>query len=196
MVIYKFRKIDKEIINRYKDVHKSNDTLDVNIKIKDKSQIVSNYSFDEIDKLNSELSEYISDKSKYALSTEKIKLNFYTNKSLNRNKLKETIQSHYANEYKDAKKKMRKNSIIGFTMLIYGIIVLTLIIILSIYIKDFNNISYVPTILEITSWVFIWESVDCLFLERPSLKEECRKIQKIYIADIRIINNKKKTAKS
>lgn len=106
--------------------------------------------------------------------------------------LKNLIQNHYANEYQDAKKKMHRNNIIGLAMLMVGIIILTLIITLSILIKNFNNLFYVTTILEIASWVFIWESIDCLFLQRPSLKFECIKIQKIYVADINIINSKKK----
>ena len=42
-------------------------------------------------------------------------------------------------------------------------------------------------ILEIVAWVFIWEAVDGLFLQRPKIRRKNIQMQKLYFAKIEVI---------
>ena len=68
-------------------------------------------------------------------------------------------------------------------MLILGILFLGLFILEEM----FFHTPILSIILEIVSWVFIWEAVDSFFLERLSLKEKRLQMARIYDAEMEVV---------
>jgi hypothetical protein len=157
----------------------------INIKVDDKEQIISKFSYDENDKLNKELSEFILDKTKVMTLNKDIKLNFYTSSPIEQQEIKTTLQNHFREEYLETKHELKRANAISLIMLILGIISLSMLVLAH----KFFDYFYFTTILEIASWVFIWESVDIFFLQRSRLKRQCLLFKKLYSAQVEIINN-------
>ncbi len=166
-------------------MNKVDEYFNINIKVDNKEQIISKFSYDENDKLNKELSEFILDKTKIAPLNKNIKLKFYTSSPIDNNEIKSTIQNHFKEEYLEFKHELKRANAISLIMLILGIISLSLLVLAH----KFFDYYYFTTILEIASWVFVWESVDIFFLQRSRLKRQCLLIEKLYLAKVEIINN-------
>ena len=55
------------------------------------SQVISSYSYDENDKLNKEVSDYILDKTKHIPFSKKVKLNFHTTTKIDKENLQNLL---------------------------------------------------------------------------------------------------------
>ncbi len=171
-------------------INNDNTTLEseiINIKVTDKEQLISNFSYDENDKINKDLSEFIVAKSKRVHISKDIKLNFYTNEHIDKNEIQSTIKNHFHEEYLESKSELKRLNIFIITMLILG--VLTFAILVALYNRNFSNF-YFEMILEIAAWVFIWESVDATFLQRPKIRRKNIQMQKLSSAQVEVVNNK------
>jgi len=161
----------------------------VNIKVENKEQIISSYSYDENDKLNKDLAEYITTKTKRTHISQNIKLNFYSKEHIEQKEIETTLKNHFNEECLETKDELKKSNMFIIIMLAFG--VLTFAILLALYNRNFNNF-YFEMILEIAAWVFIWESVDSLFLQRPKIRRKYIQMQKLCSAEVKIINPIKK----
>ena len=157
----------------------------VNIKVDNKEQVISKFSYDENDKLNKELSEFILDKTKTMSLNTDIKLNFYTSSPIEQQEIKTTLQNHFREEYIETKHELKRANIFSLIMLILGVISLSILVLAH----KFFDYFYFTTILEIASWVFVWEAVDIFFLQRSRLKRQCLLMKKLYSAQVEIIIN-------
>lgn len=81
---------------------------------------------------------------------------------------KEVFIKAYKNYFEEKKSshkvKMRRYNLLAISLLFCGIIVLFVMGMFHFFLEDLNQIIY--TILEITSWVFIWEAVDVFFFRK------------------------------
>lgn len=166
-----------------KNINNSEEHNIINIKTDNKEQIISKFSYDEDDKLNKELSEFIIDKAKSMPLKRNIKLNFYSSYPINQSQVESTLKNHFREEYIESKHDIRRLNIVSIIMLILGIISLTVLILAN----RFFNYFYFTTILEIASWVFVWESVDISFIQRSKIKHRCMLFKNLYNAKIEII---------
>lgn len=157
----------------------------INIKVDNKEKIISKFSYDENDKLNKELSEFILDKTKIMPINKDFKLNFYVNSPIEKSEIKTTLQNHFREEYLEVKHELKRANIFSLIMLILGVISLSILILAH----KFFDYFYFTTILEIASWVFVWESVDSFFLKRSHIKRQCLLMQKLYSSHIEVIVN-------
>ena len=78
----------------------------INIKVENKDQIISNFSYDENDRLNKDLSEYIIDKSKNTRIAQDIQLNIYSKDNIDKNEIQSTIKNHFQEEYLESKSEL------------------------------------------------------------------------------------------
>jgi hypothetical protein len=162
------------------------DYNNINIKVDNKEQVISKFSYDENDKLNKELSEFILDKTKTINLTKNIRLNFYTPTPIEPQEIKTTIYNHFREEYIEIKHELKRTNIFTLIMLILGILSLSFLILAH----KFFDYFYFTTILEIASWVFVWECIDGFFLKRSRLRHQCLLMKRLYSADIEIIKTK------
>ena len=172
------KEIDKLILGN-ENIYKITNVIDV--KIESKEQLFSAYSYSG-DKLNTEFSEYISDKAKSVSIKEPIKIKIHTKTDIEVADVEQSVKSHFCAEYKELKKEVNRLAIISFIMMLLGIIALTALIL----VECFTDNLYITSIAEIAAWVFIWEAVDIFFLQRAVIKAKCLLIQRIYTASIEI----------
>ncbi|MBQ9790747.1 MAG: hypothetical protein IJW24_04060 [Clostridia bacterium] len=177
------RALDKEISKGAKFYSENEETITINIKSQNHDQIFSEYNYEDKTTLNPNLCDYLWDNAKLAPLDKDLTIKIYDKSNLNSEEVGCAIRTHYRREYVDAKNELKKINIFSLACMLVGIVFL---IALAFLHNAFNNY-YIDILLEISSWVFIWEAVDRWFLERPSIRRKCIRIQKLYSAKIVIV---------
>lgn len=99
-----------------------------------------------------------------------------------REKIKRLLEIHYASMFRENTYAIRHNNKKGALLLLVGAIFL-----IFYYIMQYKNVNFIYcSIIEIFSWVFVWESCNCFFLENTSNRIE-------RIRNINIYNSLKET---
>ena len=182
----KFRKVEKELNQDKTYVVGSDGDAIINVKADEKEQVFSSYNFESNEKLNDELSDFIYDKAKDVPVNKDIKIKIFTDFKADEKEVQDAIKNNYKKEYINLKSEMKRNYIFSAVMFVLGIVTLTLLLLMHSW---FYNV-YLEIILEIATWVFIWEAVDSFFLQRAQLKRKCLTMLKLYSAEINIVNLK------
>ena len=177
----KFRKQDKEIL---KDVKLNNgESFVINVKADNDSQVFSSYNYDNKDLLDSDLCDYLKNNAKLCQSNKDIKIRIFSKEKLEASEVKSALKSHFKRDYLEAKVDLKKSNIFSLVSIIFGL--LSMVLLWGLY--KFTDNYFLNTLFEIITWVFVWEAVDSFFLKRPALKRSCKRIQKLYSADVEII---------
>lgn len=163
-----------------------NNDFVINIKVENNEQVISKFSYDKNDKLNKELSDFLVEKTKLANVKQQIQLNIHTKADLNKYEAKGTIYKHFDEEYNDIKRDLKRNSIFVLSMVVLGIISLTVLVLAYKYFSNF----YFDMFLEIASWVFVWEAVDSFFIRRPAIRRKCMHMKQLSQANVEIFKEK------
>ena len=170
-----------------KEIYKEFDECKtINIKVQNKEQIISQFSYDENDKINKDLAEFIESKSKDVRFSQDIQLNFYSKQEINAGEIQPTISNHFRAECKQAKDELKVSNIAVIVLMILGIIGLACLL----WVNRFFDNFFFQMILEIASWVFIWEAVNVLFLQRPKLRRKFILMQKLSNAKVNVVVEK------
>lgn len=177
------RKIDKSIVKDKDYIDGSENTAIISVKAGEKEKIFSSYDYGKNVVLNPELDSFILDKAKTVPLSKEIKIKFYTNSSINEKQVVESLKNNYKKEYVESKEELKRNAWFSFRMFVLGLIFLSFLLLMHTY---FYNI-YMEIIVEIATWVFIWEAVDSFFLQRVGLKRKQIILLKLYSADIEMI---------
>lgn len=182
----KLRKADKEILKDKEYIEGSDDRAIISIKAEEDEQIFSTYNYDSNEKLNAELDEFIWDKARFVPMAKDIKIKLYTNTKTDEQEVVDAIKNNYKKEYIETKSELKRNAIFSLIMLMLGIVFMAFLLLMHVY---FYNV-YLEIIVEIATWVFIWESVDSFFLQRAALKRKRITLLKLYTAEMEIIKLK------
>lgn len=174
------------VYNIFMRTKKNYDDVQINVKVDHSEQVFSKYSYDNKDILNKELSEYLWDNAKLVPAHKDLQLKFFTKCRLDRTEVSSAIKSHYKREMIEAKDEIKKANLLSFVCIVLGII--SLAVLLAFY-KLFDNY-FIVTILDITAWVFVWEAVDVYFIRRPELLQRYKRLNKLYSAKIKIVEEK------
>ena len=180
------RKADKEILQDKEYIEGSDDRAIISIKAEEDEQIFSTYNYDSNEKLNAELDEFIWDKARFVPMAKDIKIKLYTNTKTDEQEVVDAIKNNYKKEYIETKSELKRNAIFSLIMLLLGLAFMSFLLLMHVY---FYNV-YLEIIVEITTWVFIWESVDSFFLQRAALKRKRITLLKLYTAEMEIIKLK------
>ena len=100
-------------------------------------------------------------------------------------KIEKLFKSHYAINIVKSNEEIKRHNIVSIILLIFGIIVYGAYGLLEYFKMDF----IFQGVIEIASWVFIWESVDMFFLSNFSSRLERMKNIKIFNAKINRIES-------
>lgn len=185
----KFRNADKEIVQDKDFVEGSEGDAIINIKVDNDSQIFSRYNYESNEKLNPELSEFIYDKARFVPASKNIRLKIYSKENVDEKDVETAIKNNYKKDYIAVRNEIKRNLIFSISMLIAGIIFFAFLLVMH---KYFYN-AYLGIIVEIITWVFIWEAVDAFFLQRLRLKHKRNVLLNLYTSqiDVIFIENKK-----
>ena len=95
-----------------------------------------------------------------------------------RQKIRQLIKVHYAISYKETRKKIKRTKFFAWVLLIVGSLIFILYGLLEWYQVNF----LFRGIIEIFSWVFIWESCDLFVFTNSSNKLELFKYLRLFDA--------------
>ena len=170
-----------------KEINKEvDDCKTINIKVQNKEQVISQFSYDENDKINKDLAEFIESKSRDVRFSQDIQLNFYSKQEINAGEIQTTISNHFRSECKQAKDELKVSNIAVIVLMILGVIGLACLL----WVNRFFDNFFFQMILEIASWVFIWEAVNVLFLQMPKLRRTFILMQKLSNANVNVVVEK------
>ena len=171
-----------------KEINKEvDDCKTINIKVQNKEQVISQFSYDENDKINKDLAEFIESKSRDVRFSQDIQLNFYSKQEINADEIQPTISNHFRAECKQAKDELKVSNIAVIVLMILGVIGLACLLWVNRFLDNF----FFQMILEIASWVFIWEAVDMFFLSNFGSRIERIKNVKIFNVKINRVDKNK-----
>lgn len=188
----KLRKLEKQLKNDDGLMLDSEDNAVISINAPKQEQIFSEYDYDSGEDLNQELSDFVTNKAKFVPINKEIRLRLYTEKITEKINVESAIKNNFKKKYIETQNEIKKNTLFALAMFIVGLFSLAVLLLMHSF---FYNV-YTEVILEIVTWVFIWEAVDAFFLKRLSLKKEATTYLKLYSAEIEVIkleDIKKKT---
>lgn len=108
-----------------------------------------------------------------------------TMKDEEKEKIEKLFKSHYAINIVKSNEEIKRHNIVSIILLFFGIIVYGAYGLLEYFKMDF----IFQGVIEIASWVFIWESVDMFFLSNFGSRLERMKNIKIFNAKINRIES-------
>ena len=163
----------------------------IKINVSDEDSILSKYNDDGQEIIGADMADFINNLVKSVPKEKEIvldvKCNNYTEDKAKR--YKNAIVNYYINEFADKDAKLKNNlliSIILFTVGVLGFAALYLLKVIDAY-------WLIQDIVEVASWVFLWETVDVFFLNRGVLKWKQKRDLKIIFAEIKIEGLRSKT---
>ena len=177
------KKINKEIKKDNVVSENKNGDAVISIKIEDREELFSKYSYNSDDVINSDCTDYIWHKSKLVGRMQDIQIHFHCAQKTDKNEVQSALKSYYRAEYLETSNELKKHTIFSFVCLLLGVGTLLAFSILN---KIFANF-YLSTVVDILAWVFLWEAFDVFFFQRASLARRMKRIQKLYSAKIKII---------
>lgn len=136
--------------------------------------------------LNDEIFDYIYSAFKLVRKKKSLKLDISFADDIDeqeRIKIKNLIKKHYALEYQILKEKIRGKKRASFLCLIFGVLLLSLEILFYYFFKN----QIVNEVIDIFSWVFIWEACDIIAF--TVTKYNINRIQTLRLFEMEIIDN-------
>ena len=174
------KKLKKELKLKDKSF---NEIETINIKIKSEEELYSGYNYDRNEVLNPALGDFLLEKAESLPAKSKLRLKFFSDVNIKEHELFSAIKNKFKGEFENYQRKLKKTALFSLVVLILGILFLGLFILEEL----FFHTPVLSIILEIASWVFIWEAVDAFFLERLSLKEKRLQMARIYDAEMEVV---------
>lgn len=192
----KIRDQKKEIRNIInKDVFDEDDKgrAVIKINITDSHSVISDYNDDGDKIISSETAEFIDSLVKSVPKKKDIVLEIRSqNYTKDKEKeYKKAIENHYINKFADKDNKIKHNAFVSLLMLILGVIGFSLLYVLT----KVNAHWLLLDIVEVASWVFLWEMVDIFFLQSGYLKVAQKRYLKVVFAEKKFKNLSKENKK-
>lgn len=163
----------------------------IKINVSDETDVLSKYNDDGQEIIGGEMADFINNLVKSVPKDKEIVLDVkcadYSEEKAKR--YKNAIVNYYINEFADKDAKLKNNLIISIILFAVGVLGFAALYLLNL----FNAYWLIRDIVEVTSWVFLWETVDVFFLNRGVLKWKQKRDLKIIFAEIKIMSLKNKT---
>lgn len=161
----------------------------IRLNVDDADSILAKYNDDGQEIISSDMADFVNNLAKSVPIEKDIVLdikcgNYSADKE---SRYKKAIVNYYLNEFADKDSKIKNNSKVSLLLFIVGIIGFVGLYLLRL----FDVYWLIQDIVEVASWVFLWETVDVFFLNRGILKWKQKRDLKIIFADIKIRELKK-----
>lgn len=181
----RYSELKQQIMNKHNHQSADKDNT-IHLNINTTSETLSPYAEDGKVVINSEFANFLENSVKDV--SVKNDLTFeISSKSTDLKILSKAIKNYYYNEFIDSQRKLKRNLLFCIITFIVGIFALA-----STMLYQFLDFSILLTgALDIFAWVFIWESFDKFFFERPELKYHQYRQMNFINAKIILSNTKK-----
>ncbi|MBP3431794.1 MAG: hypothetical protein J6K39_02955 [Clostridia bacterium] len=179
----KLRAARKEISDVKEVIVDSEHNVVITAKAETREKLFSAYDYDSGEKLNAELSSYIWEKASAAPTTKDLKIKIYTSKDTDEKEVDKAIRNNFRKEYQTLRGERKRNLTFSLIMVLLGIAFMGLLVLLHTFIRN----EIVDIIMEIATWVFLWEAVESFFLGRSALRHKQTVCLRIYTATIEVV---------
>jgi len=154
----------------------------ININVAETDCILSKFNDDGMEIISPDMADFVNNLVKSVPIKKdvvlKIKCKDYSENKEKR--YKKAIKNYYINEFADKDAKLKNNAIISLILFLVGVVGFAGLYLL----KTFDAYWLIQDIVEVASWVFLWETVDVFFLNRGILKWKQKRDLKIIYAEI------------
>lgn len=190
----KLKKYQKEKFESYKKINnlKINDNeAYIEIKVKDYNNIISDYSLEDSPVLKQEFIDVIERRASIIPLDYPLVLEIHNNNFSSEEKIiiRKLIKNHFSfiaiNKETELKRLRQKSRYLLFA----GIIML----LISLFIKNIELLVPIFEILNILTWLGVWESGSLILFDEDNLKEELIKYK--HLSKVRVVYNKEKIKK-
>ena len=163
--------------------HLLKEKLSLHVKIKNANELLSSYTYDD-DNINPDLSEYLIEKAEHIYpipAKENFIINIHTeDNNVRLSEITRRIHRHFHDEYDSAKRKLRYNTRLAITLLLIGMLTMSLLFVADHFVGNF----FLVTFLDVTTWVFIWGAVEVFLIDRHDLKTNSIILRRLAYADV------------
>jgi len=169
-------------MNRNKPVDK------IYVRLENTAHAYSEYSTDENPSLNTEFAEHLADLSNDKSVGNPIEINIKLDTPVSmeeKQHLISTIHTHFKHKLNDINNQKNRIWLITGVLLFLGIASLLLYHFLVPHVNSFLT----EMLLEIGTWVFVWEFFYALFFELPSVNFKAHQTKRIINANIKFLEN-------
>ena len=165
----KYEALKKNLIDD--DERDENNRRIIRLNVTDDSNFLSPLSMKGNPLISSETAEFLNLNIKHNLKDSGVKLIISSNviDEAEKEVYKAAIHNYYRVEYKAVWKDLRRNLFLSIIMLLISACIFALAVILE---ATTNASAVILNMIDVFAWVFTWEAVDTLFLQRPKLHKE------------------------
>lgn len=157
-------------------------TAEINLTVRDDSQILSPYSEPGKPVISGELADYLENVASGYLPVQPLSINFYSNCIDDGEKpvYDKALRNYFSFKAAETRRDMMQKTFMALIFTLIGVIGLTVMFVLSAH-----GLGEVLTeCLDIFAWVFLWEAVDQFFIERKGVARKCRRFENFVNANI------------
>lgn len=161
------------------DERDENNRRIIRLNVSDDSNFLSPFSVKGSPLISCETAEFLNLNIKHNLKDGGVKLIIYGNTidEMEQEIYKTAVKNYYYVEYTETMRELRRNLLFSVIMLLFSACVFALAVILE---ATTQANAVILNMIDVFAWVFTWEAVDLLFLQRPKLhKEQNRNIAAI-----------------
>ena len=187
-----FKKVSdarKKIRQRDLSLFQQNETGDLVYELKlGKGEIYSPYATTNNPIINEDVVAHIDNVCDCLSTKDSVEFKILTPKdnSASKKNIEEALDNHYTKKLIQSKKQYRKQLQHGIALFIIGFLIFAIYFALRVWLDPEAIVSFLE-IIDIASWVFIWEAVDVIFLGMSVHKSEQKRFFKIANAKITLV---------
>lgn len=162
----------------------------INLNVLDDSNFLSLYSLEGKPVISSEIADFLENSAKEFHPKDDLTLNIYSSCIDNNEKAiySKAIKNYFDLQIKSCNFELKRKTFVGSLFSLVGIIALGFMFILSN--KEMKEL-WIECI-DIFAWVFLWEAVDQLFIERGTLITKRKRFNSFYNMKINFYESNKK----
>lgn len=153
--------------NTYNLKRDSEGNILFDVSVKDKTQILSSYTVNQTEWINSEFTNLLDTVASSIPSKENIHLNLNCGQisESEKNVYKNAIKSYFNRRLMENTRKLKTNLFVFIVMVALSVVMMSVL-----FVAHFLNFTWLVTeVLDIVAWVFVWASVETVAFERSKL---------------------------
>lgn len=172
---------DKKLIAKDRAIDSDGKAI-VDIIIKDKEEVISPFVIDGQEVINAEFAGLIDNTVKSIPPSQAININITCEKLTDKDKtdFALAIKNYYKNSTLEVQRKMDGNLKIFLIMLVFSVVSISALFLVNFF--DLNWI--VVELVDIITWVFIWEAIDLIVFQRSIYRYEKLRNMSLYHCQI------------
>lgn len=186
--IKKFQRVNFDFAKYVKDFYLEDGKAYISVKVDSLDEIVSDYSIERYEWLNSDFASYVEENTYYIPVHYPIVIDIYgcNFTSSEQEMITKVIKDYFGLKLGDKLLELRQNRKKAIALLFFGIFTL----LVSLLLSTFDGDSMIFQITVIMSWFAIWEFVSYIWFEREQMKRDKLEAGQLALMSVKFNSNK------